>query len=111
MKFRRIQDAVRTLLTGSEDEQLARLKAEARGLIVEMTNALELLNAYAAREAKRRARAAQEALRVQEDSPMGQPLPALQLTTGGKLTPQQKGELLRRHREGQTAPTAHEDVG
>ena len=58
----RIRDAVRTLIWGAPITEVARMRAEWAALVMEVTNVLEQLNAWAARHAKREARQAKKRL-------------------------------------------------
>lgn len=53
----RIRDAVLTLLVPGWDTRIAALESKLRSMHVELSSSLELLNAWAAREAKRNSRA------------------------------------------------------
>lgn len=56
----RIRDALLVLLQGSYHDQFRRAISDVRTLQVELTSALEMLNAWAAREYKRRVRATKD---------------------------------------------------
>lgn len=102
--FRRIVDAVRTLLRGSPPTQaearFRSLESEARALIMEMNDTLEKLNTWAAREAKRRARATRADLEPGKALPT-EPPPAAEPVLGASLRTRNRGawkaSILARH--------------
>lgn len=73
--FGRIRDAVQTLLHGGpsdSERRYRKLEADTRALTTELNDALEKLNAWAAREAKRSSRAAKRLLDEQQTEELQQ---------------------------------------